>query len=843
MSTHVIEQSSPAFGALLRELRLRAGLSQEALAERSRLSTGAISALERGARRAPYRSSVDLLANGLGLAPSEHRRLHDAATRRRGPRGTAVGDYPSARSMRGILPAPLNRFHGREREVTALCELIASRRLVTLCGAGGVGKTRLAVEVAARHADVFTAGVHFVDLAPVSDGSLVTAAAAMALDVSERPGNPVLEDITLALEDRSAMIVFDNCEHMLTAVTPLIVRILGRCRDVRIVATSREPLRVDGEVVLTLEGLAVAADGPDALAPAERLFIDRAADAGVALDTLTERAAVTLICRRLDGIPLAIELAASRIRALSASQIASALDERFALLEDFSPTRTQRHRTLAGTLDWSHDLLSDEEKALFRRLAVFPSSWTFDAAQAVCEFEPLAPDRMMAVHASLVDRSLISVTRAGESYRYHFGETLYQYAQRRLSDAGEQGMAVAALIERAVDETGHWAAAFGGPTEAAALAHVDAEYPNLRATVAYAEQQPAHHRSAHRIVQNLCDYWLIRGAITEGLAIARRVLRTATTEVPPGMEGRTRLVLSRFLRVHQEISEAESLDNATLATALREHDRKLEAEARIALAGNAFYEGRYDAAYDLDTEAAAILREGGDSEPLGRTLHNLGAIATLLRRYDEADAYLAESEAILRRIDDRRGLAWVAFRRGFRATAIGDFAGSERYFTESLALRRATDDRSGIAGTLLSLGTLHIRRKRFAEAAKLLASCLETSRAHGFTMLVIETAERTAQLAFLCGETAEACAIFAHAGALRDRLRAPMEPLELSEFAEPLELMRERERAARAGEHRPPGQLATVDALAVAASSLLLQHLVGGGDNVLEGGGGRDDGP
>lgn len=743
--------------------------------------------------------------------------------------------------MRGMLPAPLNGFHGREREVAALSDLIGTRRLVTLCGAGGVGKTRLAVEVAARHADFFTGGVHFVDLAPVADGSLVVATAAMALDVSERPGNPVLEEITLALEGRSAMILFDNCEHVLSAVAPLIVRILERCRDVRIVATSREPLRVDGEAVLGLDGLALAAEGPNGLAPAERLFVDRAADAGVALDTAAERAAVTLICRRLDGIPLAIELAASRIRALSPHQIAAALDERFALLEDVSPTRALRHRTLAGTLDWSHDLLNDEEKALFRRLAMFPSSWTFEAARAVCAFEPLPPARVMTVHASLVDRSLISVTRTGETYRYHLGETLYQYAQRRLSDAGERDAVLAAMIALAVDHTARWASDCGGPNEAAALSLVDAEYPNLRATITNAEQQGAHHESAHRIVQHLCDYWLIRGAITEGLTTARRVLGTATTNVSAVLEGRTRLVLSRFLRVHQEISEAEALDEATLATALRAHDRGLEAEARIALAGDAFYRGRYDIAFGFDCEAAAILREGGDSEPLGRTLHNLGAIATLLQRYDEADGYLAESEAISRRIDDRRGLAWVAFRRGFRATAIGDFAASERFFTDSLALRRAADDRSGIASSLLSLGTLHIRRGKFDDAARLLDSCLEISRAHGFTMCVIEAAERAAQLAFLCGRAGRACDIFSQASALRERLSVPMEPLELLEFAEALQLVRDRDAVGAPDSARPVERAGTVQALATDASSLI-QDLVSGVDDVFQRGDGCDDG-
>ncbi len=362
------------FGSVLREFRLAAGLSQEALADRASLSAAAISTLERSARRAPQRQTIALLAEGLRLSPEDRSRLEAVAASFR-PRGPRNGASPR-RAPPNNIPCSLTSFYGRGSELHELQDLLRSRRLITLVGAGGVGKTRLAIETARDCLSEcrFDDGVFLVDFSTFTDPVFLASSIAAVFGIAERSTQMVLETLATAIRTKSALLIFDNCEHVIDEAAKVAEYLLQRCASVRILATSREALRLDGERLVHLEPLVVE-DSIDT--PAVQLFLDRVQDSDVknlAVLSATDRALVLKICARLDGLPLALELAAARAGDMSLSSIAERIDERFALLDHGRRTAAERQRTMRGAIDWSYLLLADGEKRLLRKLGIFAGS-------------------------------------------------------------------------------------------------------------------------------------------------------------------------------------------------------------------------------------------------------------------------------------------------------------------------------------------------------------------------------------------------------------------------------------------------------------------------------------
>jgi non-specific serine/threonine protein kinase len=389
-------QDATSFGVVLRSQRVAAGLTQEALAKLSGLGVRSIQGLERGETH-PRRETLQRMAGALGLTGEQLAAFEVAAqaparppmatTRVRADIATRSG---IASGPRHHLPGQLTTFIGRERERLALNERLATTRLLTLTGTGGCGKTRLALEVAADGVAGFPDGVWLVELAAFSDPALIAKAVATAIGVREAADRPVRGTLLVALQSRRLLLVVDNCEHLREGCAALVEALLRTCPGVSVLATSREPLGLDGEVAWRVPSLSVAPDersvDPARLRAYEavRLFVDWAMAAEPAF-VLTEHnaAAISQICRRLDGIPLAIELAARRVSAMSPDQIAERLDRRFHLLTRGSPAALPRQQTLAATVDWSYNLLSARERVLFDRLAAFPGGFTLDAAEAV----------------------------------------------------------------------------------------------------------------------------------------------------------------------------------------------------------------------------------------------------------------------------------------------------------------------------------------------------------------------------------------------------------------------------------------------------------------------------
>lgn len=431
------------FAALLRHYRVAAGLSQAALAERAGMSSQGVSALERGFRRTPQRGTLALLAGALALDYEQRRGFEAAAARwvllRDGGKGSSVlvGPWPDTASSN--LPLSLASFVGRERELDEIAALVRDHRLVTLTGSGGIGKTQTALQLATALDEPGT--VCFVGLAPISDPSLVPAAIASTLRVQEVPNRPQLETLLAYLKNRTLLLILDNCEHVVTQAATVAQTLLAGCPRVRIVATSREPLRSSGEQSYRLPSLSTPSReaaarlcARDATAyGAIQLFSDRAR----AVDhrfILTDENAPTVahVCRQLDGIPLAIELAAARVNSLSLKALAEKLEHCFRILISGERTALPRQQTMRAVIDWSYDLLPPQERRLFERLSVFAGGCTLATATVVCAREEIAQVDVISLLSSLVDKSLVMADLDSFEPRYRLLESFRQYAHEKL---------------------------------------------------------------------------------------------------------------------------------------------------------------------------------------------------------------------------------------------------------------------------------------------------------------------------------------------------------------------------------------------------------------------------
>jgi predicted ATPase/transcriptional regulator with XRE-family HTH domain len=463
-----MERARPA---LLRRYRLAAGISQERLAERAGLSVHGLSALENGRRQVPYWHTVTLLARAIRLSDAETATLEAAVVRSRAPlpgtasalRAAEEGTAPvSAGAVdasqertpppaRTNLPVQLTSLIGREREQREVRALLGAARLVTLTGAGGAGKTRLALAVAEAMLSEYPEGIWLVELAPLADPALVVQAVAQVLGLREEPGRPLLGTLLASLKERRLLLVLDNCEHLVMACASLSEGLLRACADLRILATSREALAVPGETTYRVPSLAV----PDPEHPpglkdlagyaAVRLFVARAQSRRPDFRLGAQNArAVAAICARLDGMPLAIELAAARVGSLPVEAIAARLADRFRLLTGGPRTAVSRQQTLRATLDWSCDLLAEGERRLLARLSVFAGGCTLEAAEAICSGSGVEERDVLDLLARLVDRSLVLLEEAepeGEWGRYRLLETVRRYGRERL-EAQEDAVAV-----------------------------------------------------------------------------------------------------------------------------------------------------------------------------------------------------------------------------------------------------------------------------------------------------------------------------------------------------------------------------------------------------------------
>ena len=682
----------------------------------------------------------------------------------------------------GNLPLLANSFVGRERELAEVRTLLASSRLVTLTGPGGCGKTRLALEVAGL-AENFEDGVFLVELAGISDGELVPETAARTLGARLRLGLSPTEELANHLEAGETLLVLDNCEHVVDACADLADTLLRSCPGLKILATSREALAIAGEMAwpvpsLSLPDTLIDADPDDTMRfGAVRLFAERAAAVapGFAL-TPENTAAVARVCERLEGMPLAIELAAARARVLSPAQIASRLDDRFLLLTGGGRVTVPRHKTLRATMDWGHELLSPQEKALFRRLSAFPGGFSLEAAEAVCPGGDFEADEVLGLLSRLVDKSLVVVGGRGEENSYRMLETVLSYASERLEDSGEAESVRARHADFFLGLAEEAEPGLFGAQQGAWLGRLDADSGNLRAALGW-HTGSGEAEGALRMAGALWWYWFLRGRYQEGCGRLEGALARSGAD---GSLHRARALTAAgdlaFLQARYARAEERIGEGLTLYRALG--DSRGVAGAVQLLGSIAREQGRYAEAVSRHEESLALWRELDDDWGIAQSLNYLGFVAWLRGDPDRATELCARALGKSRCLGDGEGVAWSLMNLGTAALYRGEHDRAAELLEESLSLSREGGYRETVAWALDGLGEIARRENRLEPAAKLLRESLTLHRDLGDRWRMASLLEGIGKLAATLGDFARAGRLFGAADALREHLGDPVPPAE-----------------------------------------------------------------
>ena len=725
------------FGDLLRRHRASVGVTQEDLAGRTGLTPQAIGLLERGKRRHPHAYTVQKLAEALGLEGPDLAEFEAAARRSPAPR-------PKERSPVYRVPTTTTSLVGRDDDVAAVAALIGDEgvRLLTLLGPGGVGKTRLAIEVAERSRGAFADGVVFVPLAPLRDADLVISVLAETLGVKDVADRSLQEAVEGYLQGKEILLLIDNMEHLLRAV-PVVADLLGRCPRLTVLATSRSPLRLTGERQFPVSPLSL--DGASHLgrSAAVRLFEERAAaiSPSFALGPANEDA-VAEICRRLDGVPLAIELAAARVKLFSPNALLQRLDPRLPMLSGGARDLPERQRTLRDTIAWSYDLLGFAERTFFGRLSVFAGGFTLDAAEAVCEPGTSDGGTVLEILASLVDNSLL-VSRAydrpgDDEPRFTMLETIREYAAERLGSGDEvaevhraHATYYLALAERAQPEVS--GLMLGGWLEV-----LEREHENLRVALRWAIRH-GDVDFGTRLALMLWRFWPERRYVTEGRRWLEAVLALGQ---PEGGVAEPTLSARRWAFLH-------------LVTGM--------------LAGG---QGDYDRAVELYEESLALYKNMGHTKGASGPLRELGLVAYHQGDYDQAVRLSEQALAMSRESGSAfgAGLAVCTLTDALRAQ--GEIERARTLLEESLAsLRRRTYPQrvaNAVAVTLGRLGSIECELGRDARALELHKESLVLARQYGFTFDVFSCMEGLARVEAIQGRPERAARLLGASAARRE---------------------------------------------------------------------------
>jgi predicted ATPase/class 3 adenylate cyclase len=694
------------------------------------------------------------------------------------------GTFPPLRTLDSIphnLPRHATSFVGRENQIADVIAHFDATNLLTLTGAGGCGKSRLALQVAINLLDTHPDGAWLVELAALADPSFVPHTVASALGIADEAGVSVTDTLVRHLESRTLLLVLDNAEHLLDACAQLVDLVLRRCRDVTLLVTSREALGVAGEVIYRVPSLttpdAKATATPEHLAAFEavRLFTARA-KAHVAQFAVTPQNAtvVASICRHLDGIPLAIELAVARLRSMTVEEVDRRLDHRFRLLTGGSRTALPRQQTLRSLIDWSYDLLNTVEQALFCRFAVFAGGWTLEAAVAVCGGDGIDEWDVLDLLTSLADKSLVVAEERNGVTRYRLLETLREYGRDRLRESGveerwrDRHLAyVVTLAEEAEPQ-------LRGSDQQAWLDRVETEHDNVRAALSYARTRGAE-ASGLRLVAALWFFWLLHGHIAEG----RSHLSAAVSCARGQDESITAKALSgaAILAFEQgDFAAARPLCEDALTMQERSSNRAGMASSWSVLAGLAWIKGDYESARALHERSLAIRRELGDPMRVADSLSNLGLVAAAQADYPSARALYEESLAIRRQSANKKGIATSLTNMGLVMYGLADYASARMHLEEGLVVYRELGDQAGVASCLCPLGNVATEEGALLSARALLVESAAIRLELGDRRGIVESLEGLANLALALARPLRAACVWGAAERLRADIGFSMEP-------------------------------------------------------------------
>jgi predicted ATPase/DNA-binding XRE family transcriptional regulator len=739
------EQST--FGALLRTYRDRRGITQEELAERAGLSVDAIGLLERGERQRPQRFTLQRLLDALALPPEDADRLA-AAARATGRTGRQA--LPSS------LPTTLTPLIGRTEEIAAVIRRLMrpDARLLTLTGPGGDGTTRLALAVASTLADRFADGAIFVPLAAVRDPALVAVAIGGALGIGDRSSGATAERIAAHLREKQLLLVIDNCEHVLPAVT-LIAELLNGCPRLIVLATSRAALHLTGEQQFPVPPLAIPDTGavpPSELAqsPAVALFV-RCAEAVAPGFALTEAnaGAVAEICRRIEGIPLAIELAAAWTKALPPRALLTRLERRLPLLTGGPRDLPLRLQTMRDAIAWSDDLLPSRERTLFRRLSVFVGGWTLPAAEAICTGDGQASGEILASLAALVNASLIARVTVDDAEdretepRFGMLETIREYAAECLAKSGEEASIRRAHVHYYVALVEQAQPHLVGPDEGEWLEILEREHANIRAALRWT-LDAGEIGLAVRFAAVVWRFWAVRSHSSEGRRWLEAILAASAAGSPSSEHTVTPLERAMLLHVTGNLSRAQ---------------------------------GDYARAWELYTECLEIRRAHHDTHGIAGALQNLGIVAFEQGEYERARSLHEAALALGQEMQSTYGIAFALSSLGDVALACGEAAPALERYEEALALFREIGHTWGVAHTLVGLGDACRTTGDEAGARDHYHHALTLSAEIGDESGIASSLEGLAQIAGARNDSARATRLFGAASALRERIGTPRAPI------------------------------------------------------------------
>ncbi len=737
------------FGELLRSYRDSANLTQEELAGRTGLTPQAIGLLERGERRRPHRYTVQKLAEALELRGEDHADFEAAARR--------SSAYRAAVEPHRNLSAPLTSLIGREREVATVASLLRleNTRLLTLTGPGGVGKTRLALEVAECSHEAFAGGIVFVPLAPLRDAALLPSVLAETLGIKEVSGEPLQETVEKHLQDKQVLLVLDNFEHLLTAA-PVLSELVGRCRQLTVLATSRAPLRLGGEhqfpvPPLPLPEADILASGniPEHPPAAVELFLQRAQAVMPTFElTATNSAAVAQICRRLDGLPLAIELAAARVKLFPPQALLNRLDHRLQLLTGGARDLPERQHTLRDTVAWSYDLLDPAEQVLFRRFAIFAGGCTLEAVETVCgsEEDEQAVSSVLETLASLVDNSLLVAQSESFGYQQHeelrftILETIREYALERLTSSGELeevqrkharyyvelGEVAQPVASKRWEEAEWWSK----------FTRIEREHDNLRAALGWAVQNREVETGA-RLALALWWFWIERGYLSDGRRWTETLLALDEAGDPTG--------------------------ETQLKLPARTKARLIHVSGILSMV-----QGDYDRAVELHEVALAMYREMGHKKGESASLRELGFVSYERGDYERAARLHKRSLDLAREFATTFSIAWSLRALGDAVREQGDLRRARTLLEESLALSRGEEHAWGVVRTLASLGSVECEAGEYSRASGLYEESLNLGRRLGMNLTILRCLEGLARVAVARGRMERAAWLCGAVAALRE---------------------------------------------------------------------------
>ncbi len=741
-------------------------------------------------------------------------------------------DFPPLKTLEGFrtnLPVQLTNYIRREKEFGIVKGLMEEHRLLTLTGAGGTGKTRLSLQVAADLLDSFPDGVWFIELAPLADPALVPQTVLMALGLREETVCPALETLTHYLAPKEVLLILDNCEHLIEAAAQFAERALHACPNLRLLASSREALGIAGEKTYYVRSLTIpnthVAQSVESVTHYEavRLFVDRAQTAlsGFTI-TPVNVSAVAQICARLDGIPLAIELAAARVKLLKVEQIAERLDDRFRLLTGGSRTALPRHQTLRAMIDWSYDLLPEAERVLLRRLSVFAGGWTLEAAETVCQGPGIEDYNVLNPLAQLVNKSLVVVDVDDESIetRYRLLETVRQYAREKLSETGE-GMVIRdahfqyflGLAERAEPQ-------LMGAQTIDWVKRLESDFDNIRAALEWSIKDDP--QVGLRLASTLAWFWEESNYASDGaswleqfLALPQthsdKILRARALEVQGrllifGNTSRPRAypALQESLALFQQANDKEGIASSLLYLGVvsfhrgdvvqgkrmvfeslalhRELNDQFSMIKALTYLGELIDSNDYERALNYFNEALLLCREIGYMSGLARVLSSMGRLATKHGDYPQAHSCLEESLAISKQLRRDTTTLFNLSYLGHLAFQEGKYTETQAYYEEYLLISGQTKEFINFSGSTgwitAKLGYIALRQGNYAQARELFQKSRSFFDEYGAKIGTIYILEGFANMAVLQGQYKCAAKIFAWADLTRiavDDLRPPVE--------------------------------------------------------------------